>query len=293
MNALRLDGTAEAGPVEFDARAEMAKASAENFPVAMRILPRRVRRHLRAIYGYARFVDDIGDVSSGDRLAELDWAQSELDRALSGNARHPIFVAIGETATELGVGRGPFVDLIEANRLDQKVTSYETYDELVGYCALSANPVGRLVLSVFDEREARSVALADDVCTGLQLVEHWQDVGEDFDAGRVYLPRTDLASFGVDVDTIAQRRATPAFRRLIAFECARARHLLESGMPLVASLHRWARIAVAGFVGGGLAQLDAIERRSFDVLSSTVKASRIAVARKTSLLLATASRDER
>jgi len=290
MNAVRLDGSAGAAPVEFDAREELAKASSENFPVAMRVLPKNIRWHLQAIYGYARFVDDIGDRSSGDRLGELDWAEAELDRALRGTATHPLFVAIGVTARRFDLDRRPFADLIEANRLDQRVTRYAGFDDLVSYCALSANPVGRLVLAVFNERDPRLTALSDDVCTGLQLVEHWQDVAEDFGTGRIYLPMSDLKSFGVAEDELAHPPATPALRRLLAFECGRARGFIESGMPLVSSLRRWARVAVAGFVGGGLAQLDAIELGSFDVLSSPAKATKIAVSRKVAFVLANASR---
>ena len=293
MNPVRLDGSAEAVPVEFDAREEMAKATSENFPVAMRLLPTSVRSHLHAIYGYARFVDDIGDRSSGDRLAELDWAEAELDRALAGRASHPIFVSIGTTARAFDIDRQPFIDLIEANRLDQRVTRYASFEDLVGYCSLSANPVGRLVLAVFGDRDSRKLTLSDDVCTGLQLIEHWQDVAEDCAAGRVYIPTSDLSSFGVDEQELSNSSATPAFRRLIAFECARARRLIESGPPLVSSLRRWGRLAVAGFVGGGLAQLEAIEMRSFDVLSSPAKATKASVGRKTIAVLASASKASR
>jgi squalene synthase HpnC len=281
MNSLRVDGTAEAAPVDGHEDAVFAKARSENFPVALRILPRHLRADLTTVYGYARLVDDVGDLSPGDRLAELDWIEAEFDAALKGEAGSaPIIRRAGELARRLGTGRDPFVDLIEANRRDQRVFRYRTYGELVEYCSFSANPVGRLVLAVFGEKKAGFVRLSDDVCTGLQFIEHWQDVAEDFRSGRVYLPAEDRIRFGVDEETIERGAATPAFRRLMAFECGRARLLLQSGDELAAKLHGWARVAIAGFVGGGLAQLDAIEQRGFDVFSGLAKASRTSVARR-------------
>jgi squalene synthase HpnC len=273
-----LDGATEATPVGLDTAVIVAKARAENFPVASRVLPGRIREQLRAIYGYARFVDDVGDTVPGDRLAALDWVESELDRALRDSASHPVFVRVGRLADGLGVDRRPFVDLIEANRQDQVVTRYPTYEALRAYCALSANPVGRLVLAVFGCHDERAGELSDQVCTALQLVEHFQDVAEDWAAGRVYLPEEDLARFGVDESVLAGGVATPAFQRLMAFETARTRRLLESGRALVARLSGWGRLGVAGYVGGGLAQLDAIERRAYDVLSAPVKAAKFHVA---------------
>ncbi|MGA8296784.1 MAG: squalene synthase HpnC [Acidimicrobiales bacterium] len=278
MNAVRVGGTATAAPVGVRTDGVIAKAGSENFPVALRVLPRRVRADLVTIYAYARLVDDIGDLSEGDRLAELEWVEAEFERSLANDATEPILRRAGELALRLETGRAPFLDLIEANRRDQRVSRYATYDELATYCALSANPVGRLVLAVFDVDDAEMVGLSDDVCTGLQLVEHWQDVAEDFQSGRVYLPAEDLARFGVAEETIANRAPTAAFRRLMAFECARARRLLGSGEKLATRLSGWARVAISGFVGGGEAQLDAIEGRGFDVFSGLVKASRPSVA---------------
>ncbi len=256
----------------------MDKAAAENFTVASRLLPASVRAHLLSIYGYARFVDDTGDLAEGDRCAQLDWIEAELDRCFAGAATHPVFVRLGASVAALRLERRPFDDLLAANRQDQVVHRYATYDELAAYCALSANPVGRLVLAVFGQSSAEAVRLSDAICTGLQLVEHWQDVAEDYRSGRVYLPGCDLDAFAVAEAELASPRATPALRRLLAFEVARARRLLDDGAPLVGLLRGPARIAVAGFLGGGRAQLDAIERASYDVLATQVKASRAAVA---------------
>ncbi len=186
--------------------------------------------------------------------------------------------------------REPFERLIAANRQDQVVSRYANFEQLAGYCALSADPVGRLVLAVFGRSGALLEAWSDSICTGLQLVEHWQDVGEDFAAGRVYLPAEDLGRFGVAEAELAGSSAGEAFRRLMAFETARARRQLLAGRPLVAALSGTARLAVAGFLGGGLAQLQAIEAAGYDVLARPVKASKAAVARRTAGELLVAAR---
>jgi squalene synthase HpnC len=262
---------------DIDAVTVMGKAEAENFPVAMRLLPSAKREQLLSIYGFARFVDDVGDLSTGDRLRELDWVEAELDRAIAGKATHPIFVSLGETVAKIGVSREPFVALIEANRQDQRVHRYKSFEELLAYCRLSANPVGRLVLAVFGRHDDASIIRSDQICTGLQLVEHFQDVAEDYHAGRIYLPEEDLERFGVTKDDLNATEASPTFRRLMAFEVDRARRLLLDGSPLVRMLTGTAKCAIACFVGGGLAQLEAIERANYDVLSAPISATTASV----------------
>jgi squalene synthase HpnC len=261
-------------PASLGEREVLAKAAEENFPVASRLLLRADRAHLLAIYAFARLVDDIGDEADGDRLAQLRWAEEELDRAIVKSAHHPVFVTLGRTIDEVGLARRPFADLIEANRRDQLVHRVGTFEELLGYCELSANPVGRLVLAVFGADTAERIELSDRVCSGLQIAEHLQDVAEDAVRGRIYLPAEDLARFGVPESYLAGQppaRADAGFRRLMAFEVGRARTLLMAGRPLVASLSGRGsarrRIAVAGFVAGGLAALDAIESCGYDVLT--------------------------
>jgi squalene synthase HpnC len=264
----------------LEPKAVLDQAGAENFPVASRLLPRRDREHLEAIYGFARLVDDIGDESPGDRVAELAWAELELERAFAGGAVHPIFERAATTAHAIGASPAPFLALIAANRRDQEVMRYPTISDLEDYCALSANPVGRLVLAVFGADSPAARRASDAICTGLQLVEHLQDVGEDYAAGRIYLPTEDLERFGVTESDLGAARSTPALRRLVAFEVARSHGYFRSGAPLVGLLSGFGAVAIAGFIGGGLAQLDAIEAASFDVLAAPVKASHAAVARK-------------
>jgi squalene synthase HpnC len=254
------------------ADAVMARARTENFPVASRVLPRRVRSHLLALYGFARLVDELGDEADGDRLAALDWLEAELDRAFEGRAEHPLLVRLQPTLRECELPRGPFVRLIEANRVDQRVSRYSTWEELRAYCALSADPVGELVLGVLDAATPARVALSDSICTALQLTEHLQDVAEDLAHGRVYLPGEDLARFGCTVEQLSAAHAGGPLREVLAFEVARARGLLAEGQPLIGTLRGRARIALAGFVAGGRAALDAIERAGYDVLAGAPRA---------------------
>ncbi|MGH9068720.1 MAG: squalene synthase HpnC, partial [Acidimicrobiales bacterium] len=258
----------------------MARASGENFPVASRVLPRPVRGHLLAIYGFARLVDQLGDEVAGDRSAHLDWLEAELDRAYHGRATHPVLTRLTPTLSALQLRRRPFLDLIQANRQDQVVTRYETYADLLGYCRLSADPVGRLVLAVFGASTPDREALSDQVCTGLQLVEHTQDIAEDAARGRIYLPARDMDRFGCSQADLARPTATPALRALVALQVARARALLDAGAPLAATLPGRAKVTVAGFAGGGQAALDAVQAADFDVLGTRPRAGRLAVARR-------------
>lgn len=274
---LAVSGGATATPSLPGQRAVMDRASGENFSVASLLLPRRLRSHLLAIYGYARLVDELGDSAAGDRLRQLDALEDELQQvfAADGRPEHPVLIRLATTVRALGLPEPPFQALIEANRQDQTTSSYANFDELVAYCRLSANPVGELVLHVFGQANPERIALSDSVCTALQLAEHWQDVAEDYAAGRVYLPADDLARFGVGVAELAAPHASERLRQLLAFEVARARTLLDDGARLIGMLRGSARFAVAGYVGGGRAALDAIEAAGYDVLPGPPRASRI------------------
>jgi squalene synthase HpnC len=252
----------------------MARAAGENFSVASYVLGRRNRRHLRAIYGFARLVDEIGDASPGDRLALLDAVERELDSVFAGEPTQPLLRALVPTVRELELPREPFLRLIAANRQDQLVTRYDTFADLRAYCALSADPVGELVLHVFGRATPERIAQSDRVCTGLQVVEHLQDVGEDHAHGRIYLPLEDLARFGVDETDLAEARVSEPLRALLAFETERARSLLDAGDPLIRSLRGRARLAVAAYVAGGRAALRALADARYEVLGGTPRPSR-------------------
>ncbi len=266
-----------------------AQAGNENFPVASRLLPRAVRADLMALYGFARLTDDIGDEADGDRLAQLDWLERELELSAAGSASHPVLRRLSATIAAHNLPLQPFRDLIAANRQDQHVRRYETFADLVGYCRLSANPVGRLVLGILDKATGGRVARSDDVCTGLQVVEHLQDVGEDFRRDRIYLPLADLRAEGCSEAELGGPGASPALQRVVAAEAARARRLLRSGGPLAASLPWRERVAVAAFAAGGLAALDAVEAVRFDVLAHRCRPRADRLVARLALLLASPS----
>ena len=266
-----------------------AKAADENFPVALRLLPPRHRRYLMAVYVFARTVDDIGDRAPvADRLGLLTELEADLRRLYespagagpAAGARLEAVRGLRHAVADCGIPMQPFLDLIEANRQDQVVSRYETMTDLRGYCRLSADPVGRIVLYVFGRYSDTRAELSDSICTGLQLAEHWQDVAEDFQAGRIYLPARDLAEYGCTEDDLTAPSATASFRRLMKFECDRASALLDAGAPLVGTLRGTARIAVAGYLAGGRAALAAIAAADFDVLAATRRPGRAQTVRE-------------
>jgi squalene synthase HpnC len=252
-----------------------AKQGAENFPVALRVLPGALRRHLTAVYDVARVVDDLGDEAEGDRTALLEEFGADVGRVWSdGRPRSRVLRGLVPTVRECGLDQEPFDNLVRANLQDQKVTRYATYEDLLGYCKLSAEPVGRIVLQVFGDSTPQRVALSDRVCNALQLIEHWQDVAEDRRGGRIYLPQEDLERYGVAEEDLDRPTATPALRRLMTFEIARAAELLDSGAPLVGTLRGWARLAIGGYVAGGRAALDGLRRTRGDVLAENPRVRR-------------------
>jgi squalene synthase HpnC len=252
-----------------------AKQRAENFPVALSVLPARVRTHLRAVYAFARTVDDLGDELDGDRTAALTTFRADLARIWAGQAPDsPVLRDLAGTVRACELPPEPFDRLVRANLRDQVQHGYPTYADLRDYCTLSADPVGRMVLGIFGVRDAESETLSDRICTGLQLVEHWQDVAEDRRAGRVYLPADDMAAHGVTDSDLDAATTPDAVRRLVAFEARRAGELFVAGEPLLGRLHGWARLAVTGYLAGGLAALDALRRARFRVLEGAPKPRR-------------------
>jgi squalene synthase HpnC len=257
----------------------LARAGGENFPVASVLFPRELRPHLMSVYGFARLVDQLGDEvgdSPDDRLRLLDWLAGELDTVYRGAApSHPLLRRLAWTIELFAIPREPFDRLIEANQRDQTVTRYATLDELRAYCDLSANPVGELVLHLCRRSTVERIALSDATCTGLQLVEFWQDLGEDAARGRIYVPQEDLARFGYDEERLLRGTADDDFRALMRFEADRTRALLERGRPLGRTIPGRMGLAVRMFTAGGLAALDDLARRDFDTLRDNAHASRV------------------
>jgi squalene synthase HpnC len=261
-----------------------SKIAGENFPVALRVLPARARDHLRRAYAFARFVDDVGDRAAGDRLALLDIVEHDVHELAGGV---PSLGPVRDLVPLLDahdLALQPLLDLIEANRRDQRVTHYETFDALLDYCRLSAAPVGRIVLAIAGIADPAAAAQSDQVCAALQVLEHCQDVREDAAAGRVYLPAADLAAAGVVDADLCARVASPALRRVVGQQVERADQLLQAGRPLVRRLRGWSRIAVLGYVAGGRATAEALRRADHEVLSRPVRPTRAGIGRHAALL---------
>lgn len=251
------------------------KINGENFPVALRVLPARPRDHLRRAYIYARFVDDVGDRAAGDRLALLDRIDRDVQELAGGTPTLAPVRDLVALVRDDGLSIQPLRDLVEANRRDQLVSRYPTFDDLLDYCRLSAAPVGRIVLAIAGVDDAAATAESDKVCAALQVLEHCQDVGEDFAVGRVYLPADDLDRFGVPDAELRGPVTSARLRRVVELETARAERLLAEGRPLIRRLRGWARLAVIGYVAGGRATAAALRRADYDVLARQVRPGRI------------------
>ena len=256
--------------------ARVARTHYENFTVASLLLPRRLVPHFHAVYAYCRWADDLADETGGGEvsLELLRWWRDELLACHAGLPRHPVMIALRETIDRFDIPPGPFLDLLAAFEQDQRVTRYDTFEQLLQYCRHSANPVGHLVLYLFECFTPDRAVLADEICTGLQLANFWQDVERDFARGRVYLPAEDRERFGYADEDLAARRFTPAFAGLLRFEVDRTRGYFDRGESLIPLLPRPARIDVELFSAGGRAVLAAIERQGYDVWSRRPVVSR-------------------
>lgn len=247
----------------------LAHSHYENFSVVTWFLPKHLHRHFYNVYAYCRISDDLGD-EVGDKqqsLLLLDEWEAELKQCYAGEPRHPVFVALRDTVRQFDIPQHEFSDLLIAFRQDQTITRFPTFEDVLGYCRFSANPVGHLVLYLCGYRDSERQHLADYTCTALQLANFWQDVAVDYQKGRIYLPLESLAQFGVSEDDIANRRCTSQFRSLMNSEVERARDWFRRGLPLAAIVDRHLAIDIELFSRGGLAILDAIERQRYDVLT--------------------------
>jgi squalene synthase HpnC len=269
----RWEGNLPAVPASLaDARRyceRLARTHYENFPVATLLLPARLRPHLYAVYAYCRWADDLGDETGGPPRALwlLDRWEDELQACYAGRARHPVFVALADTVARLDIPAQPFHDLITAFRRDQATTRYQSFEDVLGYCRYSANPVGRLVLYVCGYRDPERQQLSDYTCTALQLANFWQDVRRDYDIGRIYIPLEDMAAAGYSEEELRGHRYNSNFARLLQTLVARTWLLFRKGLPLVERVDRRLAVDIELFSRGGMEILRLIERQNYDVLS--------------------------
>lgn len=241
----------------------------ENFWVVSWLLPSRLHQHFYNVYAYCRWADDLGDeIADAKRALEvLDEWDAELQRAYRGAATNPVLMAVGETARKLDIPIDPFRDLLIAFRQDQAVHRYAKWDDVIGYCRYSANPVGRLVLYLMGYCDAERQALSDATCTALQLANFWQDVGRDLEKGRIYIPLGLATSHGVNEKDITERKFSTRYVELMKDLIRRTRSLFDAGAPLARRVSREFRVDVELFSRGGCAVLDAIEAIGYDTLN--------------------------
>ncbi len=250
---------------------DLTRSHYENFPVASLFIPRKRRPFVYAIYAFARTADDFADegsLSPPERLQKLDEWEENLDRCIAGSATHPVFVALGETIRRTGIPRQLLVDLLDAFRMDVTTTRFQTFVDLLNYCRHSANPVGRLVLYIFEDATAQTLFWSDEICTGLQLANFWQDVSVDKQKGRVYIPLEDIQRFGYTLEGLDRNLRNEAFSGLIQFQVSRTREFFARGKPLITACVPELRLELRLTWKGGMAILDKIEASGFDVLSA-------------------------
>lgn len=250
--------------------AQLADRHYENFPVASVLLPSRLRRHVAVLYAFARIADDFSDEPEHEghrRERLLDW-RAQLAEVGRLPARHPVFLALGETLRELDLPKEPFDDLLSAFLQDTEKARYETFDEVLDYCRRSANPVGRVVLMIHGKRDPELFRWSDAVCTGLQLANFWQDVSVDLKKDRVYIPQEDFRAFGYSEADLRMGVYNERFRELMKFQVSRARSLFEQGKPLPARLPWPLSLEIRLTWLGGMQVLKLIHKQDFDVLRS-------------------------
>jgi squalene synthase HpnC len=247
----------------------LAASHYENFPVATRLLPPRLRPHFHALYAYCRWADDLGDEvhDSSAALRLLDCWERELEACYAGSPRHPVMVALRETIVQCDIPAAPFHDLITAFRRDQLVRRYDTFADLLDYCKYSANPVGRLVLYACGYRDAGRQRLSDLTCTALQLANFWQDVRRDYAIGRIYIPREAMARHDVSELEIVTGECTPAFQAMMRELVERTRSMFDEGLRLANCVDAHLGIDIELFSRGGMEILKLIERQNYNVLA--------------------------
>ncbi|HSM98288.1 MAG TPA: squalene synthase HpnC [Gallionella sp.] len=241
----------------------------ENFPVASILMPKRLRKPVAAIYHFARAADDIadeGELSSEERLRQLTEFRAELAR-IAGNDTPltPLFQNLATEVRKHGLPMQPFQDLLDAFSQDVVKKRYANFDEVLAYCRLSANPVGNLLLHLYEEATPVNIAYSDAICTGLQLINFWQDVAKDYTIGRIYLPLDEMAQYGVKEVQIALGNADDAWCELMKFQVDRARAMMIAGKPLGSILTGRIGLEMRMIIAGGLRILDKLERAQYDM----------------------------
>ncbi len=263
----------------YDLCTKQALGHYENFPVGSMWLPKEKRRHIHAVYAFARTADDFADetvktLSVRDRLALLDRWEKNLDDAVKGNTKEPVFIALKQAIDSCRLPVQLLKDLLDAFRQDVKKTRYQNFDEVLHYCKRSANPVGRLVLHIFDYRDERLHVLSDYICTGLQLANFWQDVSVDIDKDRIYLPQDEMDAGRVTEAQLAARKFSGSYRQLLMNQVNRTQAIFNRGYELPSHLDHGLRLEIKMTWLGGVEILRKIEALDYNTLQTRPKISK-------------------
>lgn len=248
---------------------QLARSHYENFPVASILIPKEERRYVWSVYAFARVADDFadeGDALPQKRLEQLDRWGEYLHLCYEGKPPHPIFAALAETAQMFEIPKQLFSDLLTAFRMDVTQRRFRTFNDVLYYCRHSANPVGRLVLHIFNNVTERTSTLSDSICTALQLTNFWQDVSVDWRKGRLYIPLEDVERFGYTERDLDASTADGRFQELMAFEVERTKEMFRAGRPLLLEVTKNLRLELHLTWGGGMTILKKIEAIDYDVL---------------------------
>ena len=255
----------------YDACMKIVIGHYENFPVASKLLPAKIRPHVAAVYAFARGADDIADTAGpvDERLARLDEWEEDLIAASRGVAQTEVFIALSDTIQKFGLPLQPFLDLLSAFKQDVTVLRYPNYEALLDYCRRSADPVGRIVLMLHGIRDEAALRASDAICTALQIANHLQDVKEDAERGIVYLSQDEMKRFGVSEDDLLAEVASPQLRAFLVFQIKRTKHLFRQGLPLLYRTRGALGRELRAIWRGGIAALDAISRAQWNVCAGS------------------------
>lgn len=258
----------------------LARSHYENFPVGSILVPKPLRKHVYSVYAFARVADDFADegyetdgLTEAQRLAALDDWGRMLEDCYMGNASHPIFIALAETVGALQLPIQLFRDLLSAFKQDVVKRRYADFEEVLDYCARSANPVGRLILLLFGYRDEHRFGLSDRICTALQLANFWQDVEVDIQKDRIYLPQNEMARFQVEIDDLRERRFSDGYAALLEFQVERTRALFNEGKPLPELVHGRLAVELRLTWLGGTRILERIKDLGYNTLNTRPKIS--------------------
>ncbi len=247
----------------------LAESHYENFPVGSFLLPKEFRGPIRLVYAFARVADDIADEGSDPeeaRLRRLDEWEGEFRKAAAGNSGMPFFRDLHGSIVKYAIPTSLFLDLITAFRMDASGKDYDTFEDLLFYCRHSANPVGRILLHIFNCANTETERLSDYICTALQLANFWQDLSVDIERNRVYIPREDFERFGLRAADMRNGGGNDAIRALIQFQVERTKKFFHDGKPLLRSIDKRFALELRLTYHGGLRIAEKVERLGGNIL---------------------------